>query len=233
CPHRGASLALAHNEDNALTCIFHGWKFRVDGVTVAAPTQPRNEAEFCKRVPLRHFPVREAAGVVWVWLGEGNGASKFQDFEFMSLPSDHVVAFRQKVACNWVQGVETTMDSAHLGVLHQTAVKDRGDIVLTAANKAPVYHIEDKPYGFRYASVRDLGEGRSYVRTNSFVLPWYGIISPPKSTDQGGNAFFSVPIDDENIWYWHISYRFDGPIDLMDKRFLYQDADDWPPHPPG
>src|SRR5690606_31204291 len=37
CPHRGASLALAHNEDNALTCIFHGWKFRVDGVTVAAP----------------------------------------------------------------------------------------------------------------------------------------------------------------------------------------------------
>ena len=39
CPHRGASLALAlaRNEDNALTCIYHGWKFRVDG---AAEFQP-------------------------------------------------------------------------------------------------------------------------------------------------------------------------------------------------
>src|SRR5579863_2702103 len=34
CPHRNASLLLARNEDNALRCIFHGWKFRVDGVTV-------------------------------------------------------------------------------------------------------------------------------------------------------------------------------------------------------
>ena len=30
CPHRLVSLALARNEDNALTCIFHGWKFGVE-----------------------------------------------------------------------------------------------------------------------------------------------------------------------------------------------------------
>src|SRR5579875_1348678 len=29
CPHRCTSLALARNEDNALTCIFHGWKIDV------------------------------------------------------------------------------------------------------------------------------------------------------------------------------------------------------------
>src|SRR5690606_10281083 len=40
CPHRGASLALARNEDNALRCIYHGWKFGVDGVTLEVPTQP-------------------------------------------------------------------------------------------------------------------------------------------------------------------------------------------------
>src|SRR5262245_41812677 len=31
CPHRKASLALGRNEDNALTCIYHGWKFSVTG----------------------------------------------------------------------------------------------------------------------------------------------------------------------------------------------------------
>ena len=43
CPHRGASMALARNEDNALRCIYHGWKFSVDGVTVEVPTQPQND----------------------------------------------------------------------------------------------------------------------------------------------------------------------------------------------
>src|SRR5689334_6777797 len=27
CMHRGASLLLARNEDSALRCLFHGWKF--------------------------------------------------------------------------------------------------------------------------------------------------------------------------------------------------------------
>jgi len=61
CPHRRASLALARNEDNALRCIFHGWKFSVDGTVLEVPTQPNNAADFCTRVPLRHYPVREAA----------------------------------------------------------------------------------------------------------------------------------------------------------------------------
>ena len=42
CPHRGASMALARNEDNALRCIYHGWKFNVDGTTLAVQTQHNN-----------------------------------------------------------------------------------------------------------------------------------------------------------------------------------------------
>ncbi|PKO26643.1 MAG: (2Fe-2S)-binding protein [Betaproteobacteria bacterium HGW-Betaproteobacteria-9] len=232
CPHRGASMALARNEDNALRCIYHGWKFTVEGVTVEVPTQPQNEAEYCKHVPLKHFPVREEAGVVWVWLGEGGTPPKFQDFAFVGLPMGHTIAFRQKVNCNWLQGVETTMDSAHLGVLHQSFVQGQGAIQFASANKAPVYQVEQKPYGFRYAAIRSLPEDKSYVRTNSFVLPWYGVISPSSTEIQGGNFFFSVPIDDENIWYWHITYQLDTPLAPVASR-MYTDPDNWPPLPPG
>ena len=232
CPHRGASLALARNEDNALRCIYHGWKFSVEGVTVAVPTQPQNEKEYCKHVPLKHYPVTEEAGVVWVWLGQEGEPPQFQNFEFVGLPKGHVIAFRQKVNCNWLQGVETTMDSAHLGVLHQTSVQGQGDISSSAINQAPLYQVEQKPYGFRYASIRALSEGKSYVRTNSFVLPWYGVISPLASATKGGNFFFSVPIDDENIWYWHITYQLDGEI-VPSRDLFYQDPDSWPPGVPG
>ncbi len=232
CPHRGASMALARNEDNALRCIYHGWKFSVEGVTVAVPTQPQNEADYCKHVPLKHYPVRESAGIVWVWLGEGATHAQFVDFGFDNLPAGHTTVFRQKVNCNWLQGVETTMDSAHLGVLHQSWTSD--DQRLATVNKAPVYELEQMPYGFRYAAVRKLPDNTSYVRTNSFVLPWYGLISPRKVGDSGRRvgAFFSVPIDDENIWYWHLTFHLEEKLAYEDRLFP-SDRNDYPPRPPG
>jgi phthalate 4,5-dioxygenase oxygenase subunit len=230
CPHRGASMALARNEDNALRCIYHGWKFSVDGVTVAVPTQPQNEAEYCKHVPLKHYPVREEAGIVWVWLGEGDAPPKFQDFPFTGLPSGNVSAFRQRVKCNWLQGVETTMDSAHLGVLHQSWLES--DIANASVNQAPVYQIEQKPYGFRYASIRELPNGKSYVRANSFVMPWFGVIAPRNANEKTrAGMFFSVPIDDENIWYWHITYVLDGPVPY-DPYWCPSTPNSWPPAAP-
>ena len=232
CPHRGASMALARNEDNALRCIYHGWKFSVDGVTVAVPTQPNNEAEYCKHVPLKHYPLREEAGILWVWLGEGDTPPKFPELPFVGLPRENFVVFRQKVNSNWLQAVETTMDSAHLGVLHQSWLVGFGDIELSSANMAPVYHVAQKPYGFRYAAVRQLKDGRAYVRTNSFVMPWYGIVSPNQSEIAGGSIFFSVPIDDENIHYWQMTYRSHEKL-VRNKTHHYEDADSWPPLPPG
>ena len=32
CPHRGASLVLARNEENALRCIYHGWQIGCETV---------------------------------------------------------------------------------------------------------------------------------------------------------------------------------------------------------
>lgn len=232
CPHRGASMALARNEDNALRCIYHGWKFNVEGVTVEVPTQPTNEAEYCKHVPLKHYPVREDAGMLWVWLGEGDTPPKFPELPVNGLPRENFVVFRQKVNANWVQAVETTMDSAHLGVLHQSWLIGFGDIELSSANMAPVYHMAQKPYGFRYAAVRELQNGNAYVRTNSFVMPWYGVVAPNQAGLKGGSMFFSVPIDDENIWYYQITYRTQERL-IPNKTHHYDDPNSWPPLPPG
>jgi phthalate 4,5-dioxygenase oxygenase subunit len=228
CPHRRASLALARNEDNALRCIYHGWKFRVDGVTVEAPTQPNNQSEFCKRVPLKHYPVREEGGIVWVWLGKGEQPPAFPDLPFVGLPEKNVVVHRQHVDCNWLQLIETNLDAAHVGVLHQSWLQNQ-EIGNTVVDQAPVYHLAAKNYGFRYAAVRNLPDGRAYARIHSFVMPWYGVISPRRSEETTrAQLFFAVPIDDENTSYWHMNYIQDREVPY-EPYVMPSNRDNWPP----
>ena len=40
CPHRGAPLVFGHNEDCGVRCIYHGWKFGVDGRVQDTPAEP-------------------------------------------------------------------------------------------------------------------------------------------------------------------------------------------------
>jgi phthalate 4,5-dioxygenase oxygenase subunit len=234
CPHRGVSLTLAHNEGDALRCIFHGWKFSVDGHCLEVPTQPTNHEGFCRAVRVNHYPVREAAGVFWVYLGSGE-PPPFHEFEFTGLPAPtHVMTTVQKVDCNWLQLVETTMDSAHLGILHATAIKSLGQIGITKDYLAPTFETEFKPYGFRYASIRRMQDGGAYVRVNTFLAPWFAFISPTDAGVQGGTVQFSTPIDDEHSMFFFCEFRRDG-IDFQ-KLPLFANLTDWadfPPLPPG
>src|ERR1700687_3521616 len=67
CCHRGCSLSLGRNENDGLRCIFHGWKFAVDGTILETPNvaDPAYKTRF-KQVA---YPVREAGDLIWVYLG--------------------------------------------------------------------------------------------------------------------------------------------------------------------
>lgn len=205
CPHRGASLLLARNEGNGLRCLFHGWKYDVSGKTVEVPTEYVNPEGFCKKVPLKHYPVREAAGIVWTFIGEGEAAA-FPDFEFMNLPADQVFAAKQTLACNWVQDVEGGMDSAHLTILHQHWF-GLMNLEVATSDAAPVYEFEDTPGGYRYAAIRKLQDGRKYVRVSEFVTPWYCFIGPEMIPDGDRLVIMSTPVDDYNVIHWIIRYN--------------------------
>src|SRR6478672_11269797 len=40
CPHRRASLALGRNEECGLRCLYHGWKFDVEGNVLDMASEP-------------------------------------------------------------------------------------------------------------------------------------------------------------------------------------------------
>src|SRR6202166_1081927 len=40
CPHRCASLFLGRNEQNGIRCVYHGWKYDVEGKGLEQPNVP-------------------------------------------------------------------------------------------------------------------------------------------------------------------------------------------------
>jgi phthalate 4,5-dioxygenase oxygenase subunit len=58
CPHRTASLFFGRNEECGLRCVYHGWKFDIDGNCVDLPSEPRDYN--CRAASSHGLPVRRA-----------------------------------------------------------------------------------------------------------------------------------------------------------------------------
>ena len=232
CPHRKTSMALARNEGNQLRCIYHGWTFAADGTLTSAPNHAGDQERFCKAVKLNKYKVEERGGIVWVWLGKGE-APAFPRLPFTDLPENQRSVTSQEVPTNWLQGVEASMDSSHVSFLHETTTKMSGptDRQHMTTVRAPRFEFEDRPYGFRYASMRDLEDNRTYARVNNFVMPWYGIICAPEATGPS-TVFFSVPVDDTHHRAWFVHFNIHRELG-MTALSATPDVWAWPPLPPG
>jgi len=220
CPHRGVSLTLARNEDCSLRCIFHGMKFHVSGKVVEAPTQSLNPEAFIKTMRLKHYPVREAGGLIWVWLGEGNTPPPLPYLEFMLLPDENLNVRLQEINCNWMQGIEATIDSSHVGILHKNWVGNLGELNLTADNTAPRYDVQITPYGLKAAALRGLENGQTYVRVTELVFPYVSYIPPSNMSTGDRLTIITTPIDDEHSIQYFVRYNIDKPILHDDWRAL-------------
>lgn len=239
CPHRGASLLLARNIDCALECIYHGWQIAPDGEIVDMPAEPERST-FKSRFRHDAYTAREAAGIVWAYLGAGD-PPPFPGFEWADLPAEHVLAARAVVRCNWAQALEGGIDSAHQTYLHDARsriARDRahveriareggsltdgfdetGQVVRPWNDGRPRLAIETTPYGFRYAAIRKpmIQEDRfQNVRVSHFVAPIYVIIPGPAGWAQ---LLVHAPIDDDNAMFWHVRVNLDAPYDDADRQ---------------
>ncbi|MGW0177156.1 Rieske 2Fe-2S domain-containing protein [Rhodococcus sp. NPDC003322] len=223
CPHRGASLALARNEDCALRCIYHGWKIDVSGAVVEVPSEPAERLEdMAQKINVGHHPSREAGGVVWVYLGSQDDPPPFPRFPFDGLPADHVRALTAQTHCNWLQAVEGTLDSSHVSILHQAWLgQSTGSLGETAEDSAPRYESDDTGYGIRFAAIRHAGADGMHVRVTEFVMPWTAYIP---TGDEDRVAIIGTPIDDEHSRQWFIRWNDDHPLtEDTDTDYWYRD----------
>jgi phthalate 4,5-dioxygenase len=206
CPHRGCSLVLARNEDCGLRCIFHGWKIDVGGFVADVPTHSPNPEAFAAKVPVAHYPVHEGGGIVWVWLGS-TPAPIFPELPFTLLNDRQVWMTVTKAYCNWLQGVEATLDSAHVGTLHEAYItKWTGKDTTRTLSKAlealaPRYDVERTAYGLDAAALRPFPDGTTYLRTTTWIAPFVSLV--PGSSGGPHSIFITSPIDDTHHNLFH------------------------------
>ena len=221
CPHRGASLALGRNEGNGLACIYHAWKFDVSGRLVDAPCEAANprQREFLASIRARHYPVREAGDMVWVYLGARAEPPAFPLFEFNRLSGGHIHVRRAVLNYNWLQGLEAHLDAAHLPVLHSSTMKRfagalDSDSGLALKNVAPLMEMEMTRYGMHEAAIRAMPDGTRYARMRQLILPFFTMVPSAPNSPCSGRAI--VPIDDEHTAEWYFLYRPDRPISAQE-----------------
>ena len=213
CPHRGASLFFGRNEEGGIRCVYHGWKFDVNGQCMELPTEPAG-SPMCAKMRARAYPSRVAGGVLWVYMGEGE-APPLPDFEWLGLPSSHVYVSRWEQDCNYAQAMEGELDSAHVGFLHRLVKRnDEDDQKLTGRfftnDTAPVWKILPTPSGFMACNGRRVDAERRYWRLNQFLLPFYTMIPPHPNDAQLVRMW--VPMTDERCWVLCATFRPDRPL---------------------
>src|SRR3989441_2492422 len=104
CPHRGASLFFGRNEEAGLRCVYHGWKFDVDGNCIDMPNEP-GENSFADKVHIKHYPTLELGGIVWTYMGAAEHQPPPPCFEFTQVPASHRHASKVIEECNWLQAL--------------------------------------------------------------------------------------------------------------------------------
>ncbi len=217
CPHRGASMFFGRNEESGLRCVYHGWKFDVEGNCVDMPNEPA-ESNFKHKIRAAAYPGREHGGMVWVYMGH-NTAPPLPHFEWTQVPEDQRrVSWKVVRECNWVQSLEGDLDSSHIGFLHARllpAVGGQRPRPGGVSDKSPVLEVMDTDIGVMYGARREERADSYYWRTTQFVMPFYGMF--PAGLDGRVPCHIWVPVDDENTLSWGLDWHPFTPFTAQER----------------
>ncbi len=220
CPHRGAPLIYARNEECGLRCVYHGWKFDLSGTLVDAPAEPP-ASNLVGRVHLKSYPCQERNGVIWTYMRErATELPPLPNLEWNMVAPEQVHVSVRVQECNWLQALEGEIDSAHGGFLHgRIDAQGRAKHVLYTKDLRPKYEIVRQEFGMSAAARRILEQNKYYWRVTQFVLPFYTLVPPQAAfSELSGHAW--VPIDDEHTLAIMFSYHPNAPLYEKTRRLF-------------
>jgi phthalate 4,5-dioxygenase oxygenase subunit len=225
CAHRGADLSFGRIEAGGLRCLYHGWVFDVAGQCLEQPAEPR-AAAFCQRVKQQAYPLREAGGIIFAYLGDGEPPA-LPKLECLSAPADHRFMWKFRERCNYLQGLEGDIDPFHLNFLHRAMDNSHAKAAPGSSDQyfdfymhgTPRLEVERTGYGLRIYALRQLEE-RAYLRVTNFLMPNVAIVAGPTGED-GYTILWHVPIDDESHMKYMLNFRRSKPVNAEIMQKIY------------
>ena len=227
CPHRTASLFFGRNEECGLRCVYHGWKFDIDGTCVDLPSEPPGSS-FRDKIRIKAYPCIERGGLVWTYLGPPELKPEFPELEWTLLPAEQRFATRHIQECNWLQGLEGGFDNSHIAFLH------RGSGAINQSAAALYHETIETEFGLVVGAGREADEGNIRWGADLMILPFHKIFAT-----RPNGAHMWVPMDDGNTMLYSVDYYPDRPLEgevlERSKNWLHIHTENHPgtdpPHP--
>jgi phenylpropionate dioxygenase-like ring-hydroxylating dioxygenase large terminal subunit len=123
CPHRGVPLSKGRMVDDTVECPYHGWRFGPSGQCKLIPSLVGEEGIDPGKIHVRKYHVREANGLLWIYMPEEQAASAAPSIEPPSLPiggNDMPTLIEaQLFPCPMDHAVVGLMDPAHGPFVHR------------------------------------------------------------------------------------------------------------------
>jgi nitrite reductase/ring-hydroxylating ferredoxin subunit len=199
CSHRGTSLEFGLIEDQGIRCCYHGWLFGVNGRILDTPGEPP-DSTYKERLCHGAYPVHEAMGMVFVYMGPPDKRTPFPNLDTFNVPGYRLVPFtRDILPCNWMQMQDNAMDPVHTTFLH---TRSSGTQFTDSFAEMPQMDWVETPIGMLYIATRRIGDN-VWTRMGEFICPNIGQFPHNEEfgTDEHPfipphNTKWRVPIDD-------------------------------------
>ena len=224
CSHRRASLFFGRNEEGGLRCVYHGWKYDVAGKVLETPAEPSG-SQLRFKVHHTAYPCREAAGVIFTYLGPKDRMPPFPSFDWLTVPPDHVTVDKFFIECNYLQALEGDCDNTHAAYLHRGApVRAAAEEIvrLDTEGNAPLLEVEQTWCGVRSAAIRKVSPDTKRVDVFTFAMPFIGSVPAGRLLSSGLDGFLAVyqaPADDWHTSRYNIRFKKSGPMSREEREF--------------
>jgi phenylpropionate dioxygenase-like ring-hydroxylating dioxygenase large terminal subunit len=205
-------MFYGRNEECGIRCVYHGWKFDVDGKCLDVPAMP-DDNPIKDKVRIKSYQTFEKAGVIWAYMGPPELVPPPPDYEWMRAPATHRFVSKNYQACNYLQALEGGLDTSHSTFLHNNVMGNNN--TMRNCDPSPQIDVYPTDYGYSYVSTRKVDEDRRYIRIYQYVMPFQQMRGDV--TDDGGarsavpkiDGHFWVPIDDHQTFAWNWMYGID------------------------
>ncbi|MGH7855891.1 MAG: Rieske 2Fe-2S domain-containing protein, partial [Candidatus Binatia bacterium] len=132
CLHHGVRFSRKPEcyTSDTITCWYHGFTYSfLDGKLVDILTEPGSK--LCGKLALRTYPVTEAKGIVFVFIGDRKPPALEDDVPPGFLDGDMAVnGIRDEVATNWRVGAENGFDTTHIYIHRESPLITGNEIML-------------------------------------------------------------------------------------------------------
>ena len=213
CPHRRANLFWGRNEQHGLRCVYHGWKFDVNGRCVDLPNCPEGD-KLKERVTTPSYPTLERGGLIWAYLGPRELRPEFPNYEGFHAPASHRFIRKMIAKGNYLQLMEGDVDSSHVSFLHSRLDNEPlpGSRVNpnTFQDRMPRWFPQETDYGLMLSAQRNAGPDHFQWRVNQYLMPYITLIAAPPGLPVLHQV--RTPIDDETSMHFRCFIHPERPL---------------------